>query len=193
MTKSLTTDSELGHARARLLDPTGLELHHLESIIGMLSGPVVDFSDVFLESTRSESWLMENNIVKEGAHQILHGSGLRTVAGLQTGFAYSDDLTFDALKNAAQAARTIVAGGQTREYKLKTRTDKVSYYENIDPIEQMSAQTKVDLLNSINSRLRGADKRVIEVKASLSGQYTTVLIATSDGSLPFLFSLFPLR
>ena len=183
MTKSLTTDSELGHARARLLDPTGLELHHLESIIGMLSGPTVDFSDVFLESTRSESWLMENNIVKEGAHQILHGSGLRTVAGLQTGFAYSDDLTFDALKNAAQAARTIVAGGQTREYKLKTRTDKVSYYENIDPIEQMSAQTKVDLLNSINSRLRGADKRVIEVKASLSGQYTTVLIATSDGSL----------
>ena len=183
MTKSLTTDSELGHARARLLDPTGLEFHHLESIIGMLSGPTVDFSDVFLESTRSESWLMENNIVKEGAHQILHGSGLRTVAGLQTGFAYSDDLTFDALKNAAQAARTIVAGGQTREYKLKTRTDKVSYYENIDPIEQMSAQTKVDLLNSINSRLRGADKRVIEVKASLSGQYTTVLIAASDGSL----------
>jgi TldD protein len=185
MMKPLATgrELELELASAQLLDPTGLESHHLESILGILSGPSIDFGDIFLESTRSESWLMENNIVKEGAHQILHGGGLRAVSGLQTGFAYSDDLSFNALKNAAKAARTIAAAGETKELRLDGCNGIASYYENIDPIDQMNAEEKVNLLSSINARLRTADSRVIEVKASLSGQYTNVVIATSDGSL----------
>ena len=77
-------------AEASLLAPSGLDAHDLERTMGHLLGTGVDTADIFLQATRHESWALEDGIVKEGAHSIDRGVGIRGISGEKTGFAYSN-------------------------------------------------------------------------------------------------------
>src|SRR5690606_23870233 len=61
--------------------------------------------------SRRESWTVEDGIVKDGAHAIEQGVGVRAIAGEKTGFAYSDDINAAALLEAAGSARAIARAG----------------------------------------------------------------------------------
>ena len=84
-------------AQARLLAPTGLGLSQIDAAFSRLMGPGVDFGDLYFQHSRRESWSLEDGIVKDGAHSIEQGVGVRAVSGEKTGFAYSDDIQADAL------------------------------------------------------------------------------------------------
>ena len=98
-------NSLIAHTRDQLLAPAGLDETALERVLHSLAGPQVDLADLYFESSRGESWSLEDGIVKEGSHGIDQGVGVRAVSGEKTGFAYSDDFTPRALENAATAAR----------------------------------------------------------------------------------------
>src|SRR5690554_3550155 len=67
----------------------------------------IDFADIYLQSSINESWVLEDGIVKEGSFHIEAGLGVRAVHGEKTGFAYADDISPQALQQAAAAARGI--------------------------------------------------------------------------------------
>lgn len=177
------TSTALDQARARLLTPTGVEFRDLETVLADLCGRQVDLADVFLEFTRAESWSLEDGIVKEGVHSIRQGAGVRAVSGEQTGFAYSDDLTVPALLEAARTARAITRQGQARDVRVASAATVPSLYAALDPLAELPVEAKLALLRSLDARLRAADPRVREVMVSLAGQYSAVLVATSDGTL----------
>ncbi|MBX9609609.1 MAG: metalloprotease TldD [Gammaproteobacteria bacterium] len=177
------TSTALDQARARLLTPTGVEFRDLETVLADLCGRQVDLADVFLEFTRAESWSLEDGIVKEGVHSIRQGAGVRAVSGEQTGFAYSDDLTVPALLEAARTARAITRQGQARDVRVASATAVPSLYAALDPLAELPVEAKLALLRNLDARLRAADSRVREVMVSLAGQYSAVLVATSDGTL----------
>ncbi|MGE0857569.1 MAG: metalloprotease TldD [Gammaproteobacteria bacterium] len=177
------TTTALDQARARLLTPTGVEFRDLETVLADLCGRQVDLADVFLEFTRAESWSLEDGIVKEGVHSIRQGAGVRAVSGEQTGFAYSDDLTVPALLEAARTARAITRQGQARDVRVASAAAVPSLYAALDPLAELPVEAKLALLRSLDARLRAADPRVREVMVSLAGQYSAVLVATSDGTL----------
>jgi TldD protein len=178
------THSILEMAQARLLTPVGVGIDDLARVLGRLSGGGVDLGDIYLEATRSESWSLEDGIVKEGVHSIRHGAGVRAISGEQTGVAYCDDLSLPALEEAAKTARAITAHGQSRDILLQhPHAALTALYSAADPLSETATTAKLALLRSLDVRLRGADARVRQVMISLSGQHTTVLVATSDGSL----------
>ncbi|MCB1749068.1 MAG: metalloprotease TldD [Gammaproteobacteria bacterium] len=171
-------------ARERLLSPLGMDLEDLGRVIGVLAGGAVDLADLYLEATRSESWSLEDGIVKEGVHSIRHGAGVRAVAGEQTGFAYSDDLTLPALTAAARAARAITRQGQDRSVQVVPAAAlSAPLYAADDPLDVVPTPAKLDVLRRLDARLRDADPRVQEVMLSLSGQHSAVLVLNADGSL----------
>ena len=108
------TDIALTLAQDRLLRPGGLDTAGLERTFGQLLGPGVDFGDLYFQHARRESWSVEDGIVKDGAHSIEQGVGVRAISGEKTGFAYSDDIHADALLAAAQSARAISRGSVMR-------------------------------------------------------------------------------
>ncbi|MBK8958365.1 MAG: metalloprotease TldD [Proteobacteria bacterium] len=177
------TDHALALARQQLLTPTGVEIPDLERVLADLCGRQVDLADVYLEFTRSESWSLEDGIVKEGVHSIRQGAGVRAVSGEQTGFAYSDDLTVPALLEAARTARAITRQGQARDVRVATRDNAPALYAALDPLLEVEAADKLALMRSLDARLRAADPCVREVMVSLSGQYSAMMVATSDGTL----------
>src|SRR5690606_41869447 len=68
-------------ARSRLLLPAGLEVDGLERTFGALLGPGIDFGDIYFQHARRESWTVEDGIVRDGAHAIEQGVGVRAISG----------------------------------------------------------------------------------------------------------------
>lgn len=58
-----------------LLAPGGLTLDSLQSVLGELAGPGIDAADLYFQGQISESWALEDGIVKEGSFNLDQGSG----------------------------------------------------------------------------------------------------------------------
>ncbi|MCF7222686.1 metalloprotease TldD [Marilutibacter chinensis] len=175
-------------AESRLLLPAGLDTGGLEHAFGTLLGPGVDFGDLYFQHSRRESWSVEDGIVKDGAHSIEQGVGVRAISGEKTGFAYSDEINGQALLEAAGSARAIardgrVIGAQSLNRGGGRALDAGGLYPAEDPIDGYANEAKVEALRRVDRLLRAADPRVRQVMVGLSGGVDTVLVARSDGVL----------
>ncbi|NCA71034.1 MAG: metalloprotease TldD [Sphingobacteriia bacterium] len=170
-------------ARASILDPAGLTEHHLDQLLGLLTGSMVDAADLYFETSRSESWILEDGIIKDGNFSIEQGAGLRAISGEKTGFAYSDELRFDALLQAAEAARAIARAGQGKRVRIGQAAPQRRLYDPTNPILSLADPDKVALLREVDAAARRADPRVREVVASVVAVQDTVLVLADDGTL----------
>jgi TldD protein len=178
----MTTDP-MTIARASILEPAGLSERELDRLLGSLAGTAVDAADIYFQSSRLESWLLEDGIIKDGSFSIEQGVGLRAISGEKTGFAYSDDLRFPALAQAADAARAIARSGQGARVRIGAVTSQRRLYDPSNPITSLADPEKVALLQRVDAEARRADSRVREVVASVVAVQDTVLVLGEDGSL----------
>ncbi|MEA3192181.1 MAG: TldD protein [Betaproteobacteria bacterium] len=170
-------------ATKTLLAPFDLEAGKLERVFGVLGARKIDYADLYFQYTRSEGWSLEEGIVKSGSFNIEQGVGVRAVAGEKTAFAYSDEISFDALQDAAKATRAIASSGQAKRIKSNQGSLPVPLYREIDPVASLGSADKVALLEKLEKKCRALDPRVTQVMASLGGEYDVVLVARADGKL----------
>src|SRR5690606_29782949 len=71
-----------------------------------------DAAEMDFEDKVPESGVLEDGIVKAGGFHLEQGVGVRALSGEKAGFAYSNAITADALRQGAQAARSIARSGQ---------------------------------------------------------------------------------
>ena len=112
----------LGTAERTLLAPFDLETGKLERVFGALGARRIDYADLYFQYTRSEGWSLEEGIVKSGSFNIEQGVGVRAVSGDKTTFAYSDEISYDALQGAAKATRAIAQRGQSGRARAHGRS-----------------------------------------------------------------------
>ncbi|MCK6430662.1 MAG: metalloprotease TldD [Burkholderiaceae bacterium] len=175
----------LATAKRLLLDPYDLDEAKLQGALATIFEHRADYADLYFQYTRSESFSLEEGIVKSGSFDIEQGVGVRAVVGDKTAFAYSDDLSPDALMEAARSARAIARAGGGRikvAARLAPGANPVLYGAN-DPVASLEAADKVRLLERLERIARARDARVKQVMASLGAEYDVVLIARSDGLL----------
>ncbi|MDH5835693.1 metalloprotease TldD [Luteimonas kalidii] len=178
-----SNQSPLALAESRLLLPAGLDAHQLDRMFGTLLGPGIDFGDLYFQHSRRESWSVEDGIVKDGAHSIEQGVGVRAISGEKTGFAYSEDINGDALLEAARSARAIARDGDARSPRALAVGAGRQLYPALDPVDALDSAAKVEALRRVDRAVRAADPRVKQVMVSLMGGVDTVLVARSDGVL----------
>ncbi|PCH57122.1 MAG: metalloprotease TldD [Legionellales bacterium] len=170
-------------AESLLLEPTGLTIADLNSVIGKIFTYKIDYADLYFQHTETESWILEDGIVKDANFSIAHGVGVRAIAGEQTGFAYSDDLSRKSLENAAAAARNIASIGGTNGIATMSSNNNIQVlYPAINPIHSIDNAKKIAMLQYVNSIARKASPLVTQVIAGISMVHDTVLIYASDGT-----------
>ena len=167
----------------QLLQAKGMSLSDIEHSIGTLLGREIDYGEVFIQSTRGESFGLEDGIVKDGSFGVEAGIGVRALAGEKTGFAYSEDIRLDGLQEAAKAAQSIAGAGAPRNLPSFLVGGYPSLYSAIDPISSLSDEEKVSLLQRVDQVARAQDPRVQEVNVRISGNHETMLVMASDGTL----------
>ncbi len=170
-------------ARQDLLDPSGLTDNQLQRVLSGVLGAAIDNADLYFQSSYSESWVLEDGIIKGGGFNIDRGVGVRAMNGEKTGFAYSDDIVMPALEQAAHAARSISKAGGEQQIKAWQKSTGHELYLPANPVTSLSETEKVALLQRVDACARKQDPRVIQVSVSLAAEHETILVMSSDGHL----------
>lgn len=171
-------------ASEALLAPAGLTENQLQRVLDQLLGPTVDMADLYFQATHSESWSLEDSIIKNGSFNIERGVGVRAVSGEKTGFAYSDDIVLPALESSAKMAVSIVKQGQHGQVNAWQKKSPIyPLYQPIDPIPSLSESDKLTLLRQVDEAARALDPRIQQVNVSLVGVQETILVLNSEGEM----------
>src|SRR5687767_12703395 len=182
-TRVLEKEMSFATANDILLAPYALDAGRLDTVFGQILAHRVDYADLYFQYTRSESWSLEEGIVKSGSFNIDQGVGVRAVSGEKTAFAYSDDISLMALRSAAEATRAIARRGASGGVQVVKRGTARQLYAARDPLASLDDKSKVALLERLERYARSLDNRVTQVMAWLAGEYEVVLVARSDGLL----------
>src|SRR5260370_6158515 len=78
-----------------------------EGILGSALERKADYADLYFEYRIVEGLGLEESMVNHTSKSISHGVGVRVCAEDRTGYAYSDEVTVDRMRLAAEAARAI--------------------------------------------------------------------------------------
>jgi TldD protein len=168
-------------AKQVLLEPAALDEVSLEQLFKRLCAHPIDDADLYFQSSTHESWYLEDSQVKSGSFSIDKGVGIRAVNGEKTGFAFCDDIMLQSMLRAASAAQSIATTGAQTTHSVKISAHPLSRYAEFNPIEGMSKQEKIALLEAIDKEARRLDPCVIQVTASLSASYEVVMVANLNG------------
>lgn len=170
-------NDRLNQAKELLLSPTAIDETAIEKVMNTMMRTSLDDADLYFQTSFYESWQLEDSQVKSGSYSIDKGVGIRAVSEDKTGFAYSDDIELPAMLRAAEAARSIALFEKEHHKPLVVKTASPNRYQGINPIDSMSKQEKIALLEAIDKEARAQDPRVIQVNASLNSSYEATMIA----------------
>ena len=125
----------INHVEDALLKTAGLSEQDIADTLSSIATRQIDYADIYFQSSWHESLVLEDSIIKDGSFNIDRGVGVRAVTGEKTGFAYSDQIQLDALKQSAIAARGIAQQGQNGRVQAFKRCDNQEYYSAVNPLE----------------------------------------------------------
>ncbi len=173
----------LSSVSQQLLAPGGLELDSLPGILHELNGPA-SMPPTCISRVRSPSRGCSRTASSRKAASIsTRVSGYARNRARKTGFAYSNAITAEALKQAAVAARSISRAGQNGSVQAFKAVVPARLYAGENPLDVLSRAEKVELLKQIDAATRALDPRIQQVTVSMAGVWEQILVAASDGPL----------
>ena len=142
-----------------------------------------DYADLFFEYSVSGSYIYDEQILKSARRAVSMGLGVRVMKGDATGYAYCEDFSFDAMKQAAETAAQIAAGGQAvAPLGVSVRDIPSRYPVEVESLD-VEGEAKKALLERADRAARASDARVIRVEASFAESLREILIANSLGHM----------
>ena len=141
----------------------------------------MDDGELFLEYRESESIALDDGVIRSASFNTSSGFGLRAVLGEETGFAHADELSREAVQRAGNAVEAVRAG-RSGTLAQAPRPTNQRLYTDANPLGDTDFTTRSGLLSEIDAYARGRDSRVVQVMASLSGEWQAVQIIRADGA-----------
>lgn len=140
-----------------------------------------DYADLFFEYRAAGSLSFEEGITRSASRGVSMGLGVRVQKGDATGYAHVEDLSFDAMKRAAETAARIASGTAGLHVAKLTPLSLPSRYELSRFTLDEPGRDKRALLERAAASVLGADPRIKKAQASFAESVREILIATSDG------------
>jgi TldD protein len=137
--------------------------------------------ELFLEYRESEAISLDDGRIRSASFDATRGFGLRAVAGEAAGYAHAGEISEPALARAAETVRA-VAAGHSGQHDVGPRATNARLYSDANPLSRMEFADKTGLLAEIDAYARGRDPRVVQVMASLFGEWQAVQIVRPDGA-----------
>jgi TldD protein len=141
------------------------------------------YCDLFFEHTIDNQITMEEGIVKEGEKSIAHGLGIRVLKGEGTGYAYTEELSFEKMKQAALTAAAIAESSAAIPPVAIAEAHFANRYPIEEPMTGTPLKQKIAWITEAERAAREYDRRIVKATVSLGDSLSTVQIATSEGRL----------
>jgi TldD protein len=140
-----------------------------------------DYADLFFEYRASGSLVFEEGITRSAAKGVSMGLGVRVQRGDATGYAHVEDLSFEAMRRAAETAARIADSAATVAPVAIARIDTAQRYELRQLSLDAPGKEKRSLLERASAHALAFDPRITKVEASYAEELREILIATSTG------------
>jgi len=163
----------------------GMSESALEKILGTALERKADFADLYFEYRSAEGLSLEESMVNKTAKSVSQGVGVRVCAEDRTGYAYSDEVTVDRMRLAAEAARAIAdqRGSAPGPVMIGEHVAQHRLYELESTPLEVPVSEKVKLLNQIDQVARAYDPRVRNVMASFAAENKIIMMVNSEGRI----------
>ncbi len=144
-----------------------------------------DHADLFFEYRFAGSLSHEDGIIRSAARGVSMGLGVRVQVGEATGYAHTEDLTWDAMVRVARTASQIARQGGGVAPLPPTRRAPAARYDLPVTSLDVPGTDKRRLLERAAAAAQAADSRVVKVSASFAEELREILVASSDGHLVY--------
>jgi TldD protein len=140
-----------------------------------------EYADLFFEYRAGGGFSFEEGILKAASRGVSVGVGVRVQRGDATGYAYTEDLTWESMKRAAETAAQIATGtaGATtvgvRHRSVPRRYDLPAISLDVPGLDKRA------LLERASRAAYAYGPEIIKAEASFAEEMREILIATSDG------------
>ena len=139
-----------------------------------------DDGDIYVQRSRSESFVFDDGRLKSASYDTNQGFGLRVLAGEASGNAHSSELSISAIRRAAETARQAKRNYSGSMDVAPKSTNRI-LYQPIDSTESPEFGAKTELLATIDAWVRSKDPRVVQVSVSLAGEVDQIDILRPTG------------
>ena len=166
---------------SKFFDNTDLDISKAENIVSSTLNKCDD-GELYLENSKSEAIILDDNKIKSSNFTTDVGYGFRAITGDVVAYSHSNDISENSLKNSsANLKSTLFSNKGNYDHQIKKTNQK--FYKEIDPIDGKSMDSKIKLLNEINEYARSIDASVKQVTANFLGEKKDIEILRLGGEL----------
>ena len=166
---------------SKFFDNTDLDINKVESIVSSTLNKCDD-GELYLENSRSEAIILDDNKIKSSNFTTDVGYGFRAITGDVVAYSHSNDISENSLKNSSENLKSTLSSNKGNyDHKIKKTNQK--FYKEIDPTDNKSMDSKIKLLNEINEYARSIDASVKQVTANFLGEKKDIEILRLGGEL----------
>jgi len=155
----------------------------IPSILSMAMTLGGDYADFYYEYSLVNSIVLEDGIVKNAGIRISKGCGIRVVSGEQTGYAFTENLSFESLAKAANTASEIARTKNSTRLADLTEKKFKSLYDIKNSMDSLSLKEKIDLIKNAENSAFDAGSLISKVSISYTDELKSILFADSEGRL----------
>ena len=166
---------------SKILKNSELDISTASSIVSDTLNKCDD-GELYLEDSKSESIVLDDNKIKSSTYKSDLGYGLRAITGEVVAYSHSSDLSKKSLNESSKNLKsTLSSSNGTYNFEIKKTNKK--YYSEKDPIEAKNFKSKIEILNHVNDYVRNKNSLVSQVTATLLGEHRAIEILRSGGEL----------
>ena len=160
---------------------TELDLNKAEKIV---SETLTNYDDgeLYLEDTKSESIVLDDNKIKSSNYTKDSGYGFRAVNGDVVAYSHSNEISEKSLINSSKNLKSTLKNSKGT-YNSEIKKTNQKFYNDIDPVDEKNLSDKINILNEINKYSRSIDGTVKQVTANFLGERKNIEILRSGGEL----------
>tara|TARA_B100000941_G_scaffold265910_1_gene220820 strand:- start:805 stop:2217 length:1413 start_codon:yes stop_codon:yes gene_type:complete len=166
---------------SKFLENSDLTINKAENIVSETLHKCDD-GELYLEDTKSESIVIDDNKIKSNNYTTDLGYGFRAVTGDVIAYSHSNEISeISLIKSSNNLQSTLKSKQGTYNNEIKKTNQR--FYKDIDPLARNSLEDKIKLLNEINNYSRSKDSSVKQVSANFLGEQKNIEILRSGGEL----------
>jgi TldD protein len=155
----------------------------MQKVISAAMEKGADYADLYFQHTIDNTSALEDGKVNSAYSNIGYGVGIRVLKGEQTGYAYSENISEEAMLKAARTAANIADSSSTFATVNISEYLAPNYYSLKTSWEDTSINTKIPFIQRMNDNIFNADKRVTKVNVYLGDTSSYILFYNSEGLL----------
>jgi TldD protein len=161
----------------------GVDETTLRAVMGELVVNGADAADLYFQHARTNSLTLEEGIVSSASTNIDQGVGLRVVMGDQTGYAFTEDLSLDAMKGAARVAAAIAKSNAGIVPVAFTTTTLPARYTLAVPWADVGLPDRLAKMETLAALARGLDPAVEKVTVNWVDEEQRILVVDMSGRI----------